>query len=71
MNQEKNKVNTYIIEGNNDANLRVDFKKTNYCVKCGKVLDEDSLDRFCDEDCRRNYFEELRHDCDDIYSNVF
>jgi hypothetical protein len=71
MNQEEIKVNIYIVESNNDANLRVDFKKSSYCIKCGNRLDGSSLDRFCDEDCRREYYAEIRHDCNEIYSNVF
>lgn len=71
MNQEKKKVNTYIVESNNDANIVVHSNKTTYCQKCGSKLSEDSLDRFCDEDCRREYFQEIRRDCDGIYSSVF
>jgi hypothetical protein len=70
MNQEKSRVNTYIIEENNDANSRVHSIKTVYCQKCGKVLDEDSLSRFCDSDCRRNYFEEINNNTLALYSNI-
>jgi hypothetical protein len=74
MNQEKikiKKVNTYIVESNNDSNIVMHSNKTAYCQKCGSKLDEDSLDRFCDDDCRRNYFAEIRRDCDGIYNSVF
>lgn len=64
-------INTYLVESNNDANMFVHFNKSDYCVKCGKKLDENSLDRFCDDDCRRDYFTEIRRDCDGIYNNVF
>jgi hypothetical protein len=35
-------------------------------MKCGKKLDENSLDRFCDSECRREYFAEIRKDIDSL-----
>lgn len=55
--------NKYIYELNSDSNYIISVSKTNYCVQCGKELDElTNLNRFCDEDCRREYFYQVRRD---------
>jgi len=47
--------NSYIVELDNNANAIVTSAETKYCVKCGKKLDENRLDRFCDSECRKEY----------------
>lgn len=54
--------NSYIVEIDNNANTIITSPKTQYCVKCGKKLNENSLDRFCDSECRKEYFAEIRKD---------
>lgn len=60
----------YIHDLDNNANGIVYSAKTNYCMKCGKELDENSLDRFCDAECRKEYYAEIRKDIDGI-TNFF
>lgn len=56
--------NTYNIELTNDANYLVTGNDNTYCFKCGSLLDdENSLNnRFCDSECRREYYAEVSHD---------
>jgi hypothetical protein len=56
----------YIVELDNNANAIVTSSRSTYCMKCGKKLDENSLDRFCDSECRREYFAEIRKDIDSL-----
>jgi len=53
-------------ELDNNANAIIIPAKTTYCVKCGKKLNEDSLDRFCDSECRKEYYAEIRKDIDSL-----
>lgn len=57
---------SYIMELDNNGNVIVTPIKTTYCIKCGKKLDENSLDRFCDSECRKEYFAEIRKDIDSL-----
>jgi hypothetical protein len=63
-NEYKN--NTYI-DLTCDANYIVVSSKSTFCYKCGKELDENSLDTFCDYECRREYYAEIKKDYDGIY----
>jgi len=58
--------NSYIVELDNNSNAFVVPIKTTYCMKCGKKLDENSLDRFCDSECRKEYYAEIRKDIDSL-----
>ena len=58
--------NSYIVEIDNNANAISTPAKTTYCVKCGKKLNENSLDRFCDSECCKEYFAEIRKDIDSL-----
>ena len=51
-----------IVEVDNNANITVRSDKSTYCLKCGNKLDDDSLDDFCDSECRKEYYAEIRHD---------
>lgn len=53
---------SYAIELDNNANIIVVPTKTTYCMKCGKKLDKDSLNEFCDSYCRKEYYAEIRKD---------
>jgi len=39
-----------------------ELKNKNFCVKCLKELTNNSLDNFCDENCSKNYYDEIRND---------
>ena len=58
--------NLYIHELDNNANTIITPAKTTYCMKCGKKLNENSLDRFCDRECRKEYYAEIRKDIDSL-----
>ena len=58
--------NLYIHELDNNANAIITSPKTQHCVKCGKKLNKNSLDRFCDSECRKEYFDEIRKDIDSL-----
>ena len=58
--------NLYIVELDNNSNAIINPVKTTYCIKCSKKLDENSLDRFCSEECRQEYFAEIRKDIDSL-----
>jgi len=47
------------IELNNDANYVFVFEEIGYCLKCGKPL---LSGKFCDDDCRRDYYAEINYD---------
>ncbi len=44
--------------------------ETKYCLKCCKLLINNKVKNFCDRDCRRDYYLEIRQDMDDIYSEA-
>ena len=48
------------------GNFKVQEKTFKYCWKCGKELEELSIDMFCDFSCRSEYYKELVADMDDI-----
>jgi len=58
--------NLYIHELDNNANAIITPAKTQYCVKCGKKLNENSLDRFCDSECRKEYYAKIRKDINSL-----
>lgn len=59
-------INTYL-QMTNDANYIMVSNKSEYCFKCGKELDENSLDIFCDRECKKDYYAEIKKDYDGIY----
>lgn len=40
--------------------------KFGYCLKCGSPLNEKSIKNFCDASCRRDFYQEIRQDNDDL-----
>lgn len=44
--------------------------KATYCLKCGTKLMEDSLDNFCDKECRKEYYAELAKDNNNLFRNM-
>ena len=57
------KYNSFTYELNNDSTYTLVDSKTTYCIKCGSELGEDSVgSRFCDNECRREFYSEIRHD---------
>lgn len=52
--------------------------KNKYCAKCGKSIKDDGVgvkdiagNMFCDNECKREYWLEIRQDWDDVYREVW
>lgn len=54
---------------NNDINIKeiVTVKTYTYCIKCGRDFSEPSIDHFCDDYCRSEYYQELAKESDACY----
>ena len=62
-NKYKNTYETeYELHTTNDGNYMLVPEESKWCIKCGNDLEIGSLDKFCDSECRREYFAEIRHD---------
>lgn len=56
----KNNINRYY-ELNNDSSY-IMVNNIGYCLKCGAELDELANEPFCDRECKREYYAEIRKD---------
>jgi hypothetical protein len=63
-NDRNNIINTYIYHN-------VKAKLFKYCIKCGKDFPTPSQDQFCCWECRKEYYQELRADMDDVINEVW
>lgn len=43
----------------------VQIKHNTYCWKCGKIINQGN---FCDEECRKEYYTEIRKENDAMYN---
>jgi hypothetical protein len=50
-----------------DKNSNIKNNKIKYCWKCGRELEEGSVDHFCDFYCRQEYHAENRRENDALY----
>ena len=58
---------TYTYELDNNSTYTLVDSEITYCIKCGSELGEDSVgSRFCDNECRREFYSEIRHDISGI-----
>ena len=60
--ENHNKINNINI-ANNPNN-----KKIKYCDKCGKELINDMFGEFCDWECTKEYWQEIRQELDACYA---
>lgn len=57
------------METNQSKNINTKEKKEKifkYCEKCGKQLEEGSVEHFCCWECKKDFYKELAQDMDDI-----
>jgi uncharacterized protein with PIN domain len=59
--------------GNNKLQIKLNNISNNYCSKCLSKLSYDKVvdtedNEFCCEECRRDYWLEIRQDMDDLIS---
>lgn len=61
-------------DGSNEITNITVIHKVSYCSKCLRLLNDNRVNdnkgnEFCCEECRSDYWREIRHDMDDILSN--
>lgn len=67
MKQEQNNFNQHKQSSNINNSINIENKNYTYCIKCGVRFTTPSPTPFCDWDCRREYYQEIKKENDALF----